>query len=1687
MRDYVGERLPEYMVPAAIVPIGAIPLTANGKLDRRALPAPVYGGGTASRPPRPGAEAALAGLYAEILGVPQVGADDSFFDLGGHSLLATRLVSRIRSVLGVELPIRALFETPTVAGLAARLQDAAQARTRLLPQPRPDVLPLSFAQQRLWFLHQLEGPSATYNMPLTLRLSGVVDVAALRQALTDVVARHESLRTVFAQVDGEPRQVVRPEAAVPWTEADGDLGTVAAAVSESFDLSTEVPIRARLVHIGPGEMVLLVLLHHIAADGWSMGPFTRDLTTAYMARTAGAAPDWTPLPVQYADYTLWQRRLLGDETDPHSLFAQQLTYWREQLTGLPERLDLPSDRPRPATASYAGAYTGFTVDAALHHAVADLAARSGTTVFMVFHAALAALFTRLGAGTDIPIGSPIAGRTDEALDDLVGFFVNTLVLRTDTSGDPTFAELLDRVRETSLAAYAHQDVPFEHLVEVLNPQRSTAHHPLFQVMLALQNTPDGAVELAGARITPEPVSTGVARVDMSINLREHHDADGNPAGVAGWVEYATDLYEDDSVRRLTDRWLRMLRHLTQHPHTTIGRADVLTDEERRNVLHTWNPIGSQPPTGRFSDLFQQQARRTPGATAIVHNGQTITYAELNARANRLAHWLISQGVGPERRVGLLLPRSAHLVEAILAVQKAGGAYLPIDPGYPADRIAFMLSDAAPVLVLGQGDPSGTVVSMDHPVWTDHPDTDPTDSDRIAPALPTQPGYVIYTSGSTGRPKGVVVPHTGVAALAATQIDRFGIRPDSRVLQFSSPSFDVSFGDFCATLLAGATLIFVPRDELLGADLARSAARHGATHLQLAPSALAALPPEADLPGVTLIVAGEACPPALTERWSAGRTMINAYGPTEATVYAATSDRLAGTATPIGRPVVGARLYVLDDGLRPVPPGVTGELYIAGAGLARGYLADPALTATRFVPAPFGSAGTRMYRTGDLARWGRDGQLDYLGRVDDQVKIRGFRIEPGEIAAVLQEHPAVAQAVVIVREDRVGDQRLVAYVVPAAGVAVPSALREFAARRLPDYMVPSAVVTVPAIPVTANGKLDRRALPAPEATTSGRAPRTPQEEVLAGLFAEILGTGQVGVDDSFFDLGGHSLLATRLVSRIRAVLGVELPIRTVFETPTVAGLVGRLTDREARTPLTATARPERIPLSFAQQRLWFLHRLEGPSPTYNMPLAIRLTGDFDRRALHGAIRDLVGRHESLRTVFPESGGVPYQRIIPASDADPAWAVIETDEAGLPAALRSAGRYPFDLSSDLPIRATLFVTGPGEAVLLILLHHIAGDGWSMGPLMRDLSTAYAARSAGTAPSWPALPVQYADYTLWQRRLLGDEGDDGSRFRGQLDHWITQLQDLPDQLALPTDRPRPATATHRGAHTWLRVDAAVHEELTRVARAHGVTVFMVLQAALAALLTRLGAGTDIPLGSPIAGRTDEALDDLVGFFVNTLVLRTDTSGDPTFAELLARVRETDLAAYAHQDVPFEHLVEVLNPQRTTAQHSLFQVALVLQNAPRADFDLPGLTTRPERSDIGMSRFDLSVNLTEHHDESGACAGIGGFVEFATDLFDAATVDLLVRRWLRLLGVVVAEPGVRIGDVDLVFEDERRSLLVGDGESSVVPVDLASLVAGRDSGAVAVVSGDRRLTYGELEEWSNRLAQWLVGRGVGVESRVV
>ncbi len=1722
VRAALAERLPDYMVPSAIMVIDALPLTVNGKLDRRALPAPEFHDTESYRAPVTAVEEILAGIYARMVGVERVGLDDSFFDLGGDSLSAMRLVAAVNTGLNAGLSVRTLFEAPSVAQLAARIGGDDDRLKPLVAMERPPVIPLSFSQNRLWFLDQLQGPSPTYNMAVGLRMQGHLNAEALGAALADVVGRHESLRTMFAAPKGIPRQLVVPaeEADFGWdvvdatgwsaTELDEAIGAVA---RHPFDLAAEIPLQARLFRVSENEHVVVSVAHHIAADGLSMGPMVNDLGVAYACRCAGLDPVWAELPVQYVDYTLWQRSQFGDLDDGNSLIAAQLAYWQDALAGMPDRLQLPTDRPYPPQADQRGASVAMDWPVELQQRITQIAREHNATSFMVVQAALAVLLGKLSASSDVAVGFPIGGRRDPALDDLVGFFVNTLVLRVDVGGDPTVAELLAQVRSRSLAAYENQDVPFEVVVERLNPTRSLTHHPLVQVMLSWRNLPgeasdEIALALGDLQVSQLPVDTHTSRVDLAFSMSERWTRAGEPTGIEVMAEFRTDVFDEASIEALMERLRRVLVAMTADPARRLSSLDVLDEAEHVRLDEMGNrallthPV---PVAVSVPELFAAQVASAPEAVALTFGDQSMTYRQLDEAANRFAHLLSGHGVGTGSCAALLLERSAQAVVAMLAVLKTGATYLAIDPTLPAARMEFMLTDAAPIAVITTADLRPRLDGRDMAVVDlNDPAVDAQPSTALPAPAADNIAYLIYTSGTTGTPKGVAVTHANLAHLAeSTPADL----PMEQVwTQCHSYAFDFSVWEIWAALLGGARLVVVP-ESVVGSpdDFHALLVSERVNVLTQTPSAVAALSPQG-LESTALLLGGEACTAEVVDQWASGRVVINAYGPTEATVYASMSAPLAvgSGSAPIGAPPSTVAVFVLDEQLRPVPVGVVGELYVAGRGVGVGYVGRAGLTASRFVACPFagGAApGARMYRTGDMVRWRSDRQLQYLGRADEQVKIRGYRIEPDEVRAALAELDGVEQAVVIAREDCPGDKRLVGYV---TGTADPAKARVALAERLPAYMVPAAVVALAKLPLTVNGKLDIRALPAPEYTAGEyRAPTTPTEEILAGIYAEVLGLERVGLDESFFDLGGDSLSAMRLIAAVNAALDADVSVRTLFEAPTVAQFAPCIGGGEGRLePLVTVERPAVVPLSFAQSRLWFIEQLQGPSATYNIAVALGLSGLLDVDALGAALADVVGRHESLRTLFAAPEGIPRQLVMQAGDADFGWDVVDaTDwsERRLDDAYHDMARGPFDLATDIPLRARLFRVADDEHVLVAVVHHIAADGLSIAPLVRDLGVAYTSRCTGQAHCWAGLPVQYVDYTLWQRAQFGDLGDSQSAIAAQLAYWEDALAGMPEHLQLPTDRPYPPVADYRGARVSFDWPVELQQAIDRVGREHNVTNFMVMQAALALLLGKLSASSDVAVGFPIAGRRDPALDDLVGFFVNTLVLRVDVGGDPTVAELLAQVRSRSLAAYENQDVPFEVVVDRLNPTRSLTHHPLVQVMLSWRNWQDDTSDSAGLTLGDVQVtqiplDTSTARTDLSFGLGERWSAEGTPAGIGGEVEFRTDVFDAASIEVMIERLERVLVAMVADPGRRLSSVDVLDESElarlegwgNRAVL---GEPASAPVSIPGVFAGqvaRVPGAVALSFEGRSLTYRELDEASNRLAHLLIERGVGCGQRV-
>ncbi len=1631
---------------------------------------------------------------------------------------------------------RAKLEEWRRGGLSGTPGLAAASRT--IPRRTGEgPLPLSFSQQRLWILDRLTPDNPWYNLATALRLRGDLDVPALVRAFSEMVGRHEVLRTVFqAGPDGRPVQVVRPP--VPLTVPVVDLGGLPAGEREEearrlmeeearqvFSLESGPLMRLRLLRLGEAEHILCLVVHHIAADGWSWAVIVRELSQLYSAFVSGRPSPLPELPIQYADFACWQRRWVEAGN-----IESQAAYWREKLAGTLPILSLPSDRPRPSAESFRGAIRTRSVPDALRREVSTLARALETTPFTVLLAVFKALLHRYTGQTDILIGSPVANRNRPEVEGLIGFFVNTLVLRTDLSGRPSFRELVARVRETTLGAYEGQDVPFERLVEDLSPERNLSGSPLFQVLFSAQNTTGQTLDLPGLAVTTIPVDPGVSKFDLSLYLVD----DGRD--LVADLEYSADLFDEATADRILDHYLTLLQGAVRQPDLGLHRLPLMGEAERRRVLVEWNgPVAEPPADLLIHQVFERQAALRPEAVAVsqapgegggASRWQTLTYRELDARANQLARYLSRLGVKPEDLVGLALERGPELVVALLGILKAGAAYVPLDLAYPRERLALMIEDARlRCLVTRQGLVGADVatVSLDR----DREAIARESPDALPPVAGPGPGpdalaYVIFTSGSTGRPKGVACPHRGVLNLLDDFDRRLRSEPGWVWSAWTSLSFDVSISEIFFALLTGGEVRFPP-------DAVRADATAYSTWLEENRAADAYVPPfmlrpiadklrrgELSLSLRRLVVGVEPiAEDTLTDiaRLLPGLVIVNGYGPTEATIFVTlytvpTGDTAPpvepGRRAPIGRAVRGARVYVLDASMEPVPVGVAGELYAGGDCLARGYVGRPDLTADRFSPDPFSSQpGLRLYRTGDLVRLRPDGNIEFIGRQDYQVKVRGFRVELEEIEITLATHPNVRAAVVVASGATQDGARLVAYVVSdRTEPPTPAELRAFLKEKLPEYMIPSIFIALEALPLTPTGKLDRLALPKPEeALDVAKArgftpPRTPTEETLVRIWADILGLARVGSDDDFFVSGGHSLLAIRVLTRVRQALGVDLPLREMFERPVLSELAARLDEVLGKpAPGSILPRPrtgEPLPLSFAQNRLWFVDQMTPGASVYNIPCLLRLDGELDVAALGRSLGEIVRRHEALRTTFTSVEGQPAQVIGPAVAPPPRG----LDLTSLPAAAREAetgrlcreeSRGPFDLSTGPLFRATLIRVGPARHLLLLVMHHIVSDGWSMSIFVRELQTLYEAFRAEAPSPLPELTIQYADYAAWQREWLS-----GDTLEAQLAYWKGKLGGLPPVLELPTDRTRPPIQTFRGDYVSVAAPADLTARLSTLAQRQGVTLFMLLLAAFQALLRRYAGQDDIWVGTPVANRTRAEIENLIGFFVNTIVLRTDLRGDPTFVELLARVKEVALEAYSHQEVPFERLVEALAPERNLSHHPIYQIVFSL-NRTEADvglgggigsFGLPGLEVFPEEVHTGTAKFDLTVEV--------AIAKSGSLTvnaEYSADLWDAASVFHLVSQYLTLLEGIAAQPRARLSELPLLTESERRQIIEEWNDTrrdypSRQPIhEVFEDQAALSPDAVAVSLGDETLTYRELDRRGNLLAHRLRRLGAGPE----
>ena len=1654
LQAFIRMKLPEYMVPATLTTIDGLPLLPSGKLDRNALPSPERRSPDADlAEPQTESEHAIAALWGDLLGVDRVGKDDNFFAVGGHSLLAARLVGRVCKTLGAEVQLCTFMQEPTVAALARAVDSAERAAStpRLSPLvARSGVRECSFAQQRFWFVDQVMGTAAAYNIPVGLRLRGELNAPLLERALSEIVRRHEILRTHFADQDGRPVQVVAPARpfSLPLLDLTGleknarDAAARRAVdrrTQESFELTEGLLFSAHLIRMNERDHILHFVFNHLVFDGWSKVVLFREFSALYNAYARGEGSPLEEIAVQYGDFAEWQRSWLEGE-----VLERELEHWRDALAGSPAAVELPTDRPRPQVSSMRGAWSRSSVPAETVKGLQELARQEGVTVYMALLAVFDILLARYSGQDDVVVGMPVDSRDQSELDGSIGVFVDTVVLRVDLSGGITFRQALDRVRTRMLDAIAHQRLPFEQLVRALEPDRMLGRHPLYQVMLTLVPAAP-PLQLSGLEVDEVATERASSPIDLTVFLEPRGDTLD-----AIW-EYSTDLFDGATIERMQSHFVRLLDAAVAEPERRIDELALLTDEERRATLDTWTRTGGGPyPVACLHELFQARAAATPDAAALTYEQDTLSYSELNRRANRLAHRLRALGVGPEVPVALCLERSLNLVVAILAVLKAGGAYVPLDPDYPAERIGFVLSDTGAPVVLTQEEllprlpPHNAAVvclDRDNEALTREISDDP---DPLA--TPESLAYIIYTSGSTGQPKGVQVEHRQVARLFTATEEWFSFGRDDTWLLFHSYAFDFSVWELWGALLHGGRLVVAPLWTTRSPQaLAGLLVDEAVTVLNATPSlfigAQEALVQAAwDLDLRVVVLGGEALQPAALKPWFArfpadGPRLVNMYGITETTVHVTyrplTAADCEHDSSPIGRPLPDLQLFVLDAAREPVPPGAPGELYVGGAGVSRGYLNRPKLNAERFIPNPFGPG--RLYRTGDSARHRIDGEVEYLGRIDDQVKIRGFRIELGEIQAALAANDAVAECAVVAHEVAAGDTRLAAYIVLAnASLGDADAerlrgdLRADLEQRLPSFMVPASLTLLDGLPLTSNGKLDRKRLPAPAWEEQSDAafvpPQTEAENRIAEIWREILGVERVGAHDNFFHVGGHSLLAARVVTRVRERFSTELSVRALFEHPTLAAfaahVAGATSSKRSDQQAHRDGAPATCPPSFPQQQLLFIDKL-APSgvATYNGAFAVRIAGALDLDALEGAFVDVIQRHEALHTVFAWEADGPvqmalrdWQAALPLVDLVAVPAGRREEELRL--LMREAARQPFDLARDLLVRAMVFRLDAEEHVLLVMTHHIASDGWSVGVFCRDLGELYTARRERRSPNLPELQCRYTDFVHWQRERL-----QGERLASELAYWQGHLAGAPTTLPLPADRPRPSQLTFDGEAHELLLPRGVADDVLRVCRQRDVTPYMLLLGVFGVLLYRITGQDDILVSGPFANRSRTDFDDLVGFFANTLVVRLRLGGNPAFAEVLARVREATLGAFEHQEVPFEHIVEAMHPRRDPGMNPLAQVNFRVRVDAPAKPELAGTMTSRVPVEIGFAAFDLALDLhlVEHE-------GIVGEFLFNTQLFDRATVERLASDYEELLRQIIAQPEARLLALELASEREPR-----------------------------------------------------------------
>ncbi|NOG44271.1 MAG: amino acid adenylation domain-containing protein [Calditrichaeota bacterium] len=1587
--------------------------------------------------------------------------------------------------------------------------------------------PLSYAQQRMWFLDQMYPGSPLYNIPVAWKINGPLDVSLFKKAVNEIIKRHEILRTTFKSVAGNGMQVISNK---PQLEIETlDIPTITEQGKKqvekiihdkfrySFNLQKGPTGVITLIKTADEEFVLVFVMHHIISDGWSMGVLMAEFTALYQAYRKNLASPLSALKIQYADFAQWQKKWLQGER-----LQKQLQYWKKQLgENLPPFLELPIDNKRPAVMTNSGSMLDGKINPEIRKAIESLASKYEVTPFMFMMAALQTLFHRYSRQDDICIGTPIANRNRAETENLIGFFVNTLVIRGDLSDNPHFPDFLKQVKETTLDAYAHQDLPFEMLVEEVHPDRNSAHSPLFQVLMVFQNVPGKQAADSDISIEHIEENSGTAKFDITVMIAEIGDS------YKISFEYNSDLFEAQTVQRMITQFSNLLSGIAANPGQPVSKFNILDQKEKHQLLVDFNQTETAidfKPT--INHQFEEMVKLYPDNIALVfsqknENGagaeNQLSYAQLNEKANMVAYHLIENGAKPGDRIGVCLNRSLEMMVSIFGVLKTGAAFVPLDPAYPLDRLGYMVQDSGIQILLTHNTAKETIAQIkkeSRALKTIFVDEIAYDQEKckINPDVFVSGkslAYEIYTSGSTGKPKGILLEHHGVINHAHYQKRLFKVSCKDRILQFFSFSFDGSIWEFMMALLNGATLVMSNKETFFsGETISDIIDREQITIATFTPSVLSIIS-RTDYPTLRAVITGaEEVSYDLVQRWGPSKTKYyNVYGPTETTITCTCypTDAREPEAPPIGKPIDNHQLYILDKELNPTPRGVPGELFISGAGLARGYNKRADLTAETFIPNPFsGKPGDRMYRTGDLARYRADGNIQFLGRIDFQVKIRGFRIEVGEIEKVLLNHAQVDDVSILPKKDKNGNQFLAAYLVcKKENDPEISDLRQFITKSLPDYMVPSAFIILDAFPLTTNGKLDRRALPEPEHDTRIQsekefiAPRNETEEKLALIWADILKVKQVGALDNFFDLGGHSLLATQMVSRIRDTFKIELELKSLFETSSLGDLAAiiqqtnRESNKENIPDLFPVSREKNIPLSFSQQRLWFLDQMEPESPSYNIPVAIKVSGRLDISALNKAVKEIIKRQESFRTSFTTENGqakvVIHKELDFELQAEDYCSIPEEQkEVRIKEIVIEEARKPFKLDQSPLFRVRILKTSETEAAILLTMHHIISDGWSVNVLFYELAQFYASFNNGTPPLLPEMEIQYADFAHWQQSWLT-----GDVLEKQVNYWKEKLSGAPSLLELPTDRPRPSIQTFNGAHVTFHLSEELSQKIKSFTNSEGVTVFITVLAAFKILLSRYSGQNDISIGTPIANRTRSDIENIIGFFVNTLVMRSPVDHSLSFKEFIQEVRKTAFDAYAHQDVPFEKIVDSLDLVRDTSYSPLFQAMFTMQNNPQKEIQTADISLEFLDIENSIAKFDLSLTLVDlGHKMSGA-------IEYNTDLFDSSTIERFINHFEIVLSACTYQPENSISKISLLKDKEKQHLIQNlnhfeeeqhfSKKTTIKDIFEKQTILTPDAIALEWFDSEpKKLNYLDLNSKANQLAHTLIEKGIVADDLV-